>query len=187
MNLTSHYGTVTRTKPRLRFVKGFDGQQALKLAKSLPIAAGQTPLSGQVVSILWNPGTTRYEWVVGLESGAVPYIADKDYDDPDVQSSNSLQAFPLTSEIEFQSGYFTTGDVTAWNDDASVTAIAFGAGGAGGFKIAGSGDPIVGYLNGGHKGALLDIAGENSNVARDGNGQVLVAQISARFVKGVNA
>lgn len=191
--MPTHYGVQKRAKPRLRFVKGFDGQNALKLQENLHIWNDGAVMSGMIVSKFYNSANARYEWKIGLISGATPYIADQDYDDADVVAAGGiLTAYPLSSEIEVQTPYVVdadgsaiAGDLADFDEDAALTCIAAGATGAGSLCLAsGSAVPIVGTLSGGHISGLLDVAAENTNVTKDANGKVLVIQFIAGFVKG---
>lgn len=193
--MATHYGIQKRDKTRLRFVKGYDGQNSLKLQDVLPIYNNGLVRSGMIVSKFYNSATSRYEWKIGLIAGATPYIAENDYDDNDVLGAGGLiTAYPLNSEIEVQTAFFSdadgtdigvaTSDAASFDEDAALTAIEAGQTGAGCLCIAGSNKAIIGYLSGGHISGLLDVAGENTNVTRDANGKVLVAQFRAAFVPG---
>jgi hypothetical protein len=177
-------GIAQRAKPRLQFVKGYDGQQAAKFAENLPVTPNVAVYSGQVVSKLYSTDRSRYEWALGLVSGGTPFVAEKDYDDADVQAAGNLQAFPLDSVIEFRTGWVVPGTLSAWSDDVRLTAVAQGQTNAGSLAVATSGDPVVGIVSGGLYQGLLDVASENTNVVRDGNGQVLVAQLRSAFNRG---
>lgn len=192
-----HFGLQMADRPRLRFVRGFDGQQASKLQKTAPFKAGEKIRSGMLISLYYVTANSRYEWVAGLVSGAVPYVADQDYDDPDViGAGNLLSGYPLSSEIEVQVSYArltadnNSDNTASWDDGAALAGVtrnpasAFNAATDGFFKLAQSGDQIVAYLSGGHINGLLDVASFNTNVTRDGNGKVLVAQFTANYVTG---
>jgi hypothetical protein len=197
--MPTHYGIQKRSKPRLRFVKGFDGQNSLKLQENLFIYNDAAIMSGMIVSKFWNTATSRYEWKIGLVAGATPYIADQDYDDSDVIAAGGiLTAYPLSSEIEVQTPYVVDADGSAFGadaadllDDAALACIAAGSTGAGSLCLAEALDTalsarvqIVGYASGGHHTGLIDVAAENTNVTRDADGKVLVLQLTANFSKG---
>jgi len=189
----THYGIQKRDKPRLRFVKGYNGQNSLKLQDVLPVYNNGLVRSGMIVSKFYNSATAQYEWKIGLIAGKTPYIAENDYDDNDVLGAGGLiTAYPLNSEIEIQTPFFcdadgtdigtAASDVASFDEDAPITAIEAGQTGAGCICIAGSAKAVIGYLSGGHISALLDVASENTNVTRDANNKVLVAQFKAAFV-----
>lgn len=190
--MPTHYGIQKRSKPRLRFVKGFDGQNSLKLQENLFIYDDGAVMSGMIVSKFWNTSTSRYEWKIGVVSGATPYIADQDYDDSDVIAAGGiLTAYPLSSEIEVQTPYVADADDTSFggdasgvSDDVALAAFADDDDMAGYLYVAGAATQIVAYISGGHHTGLLDVAVENTNVTRDADGKVLVLQFTANFSKG---
>lgn len=193
-----HFGLQMADRPRLRFVRGQDGQQASKLQRTAPVRAGEKIRSGMLISLYYVTANARYEWVAGLVSGAIPYVADHDYDDPDVYGSgNLLSGYPLSSEIEVQVSFArltanNNSDNTANWDEAAALAgvvrdptVSFNATTDGFFKLAESGEQVVAYLSGGvHINGLVDVASFNTNVTRDANGKVLVAQFTGNYTKG---
>lgn len=190
--MPTHYGIRKRAKPRINFKRGYTGQTAHNLQKSLHINNDAQILSGMCVSKFWNTATARHEWKIGLVTGAVPYVAYDDFDDPDVVGAGGiLTAYALNDTIEFQTPYITdsdgsviAGDIASIDDDRPLTAIAAGTTGAGSFCIATAGTPVVGYLSGGHQNALINVAAENTNVTRDADGKVLVIQMTSSYQAG---
>lgn len=193
-------GTLRRDKPRIQFVKGFDGQQSKQLQETLYFKAGEQIRSGMVISKTYVTANSRYEWVAGLVANAVPFLADQDYDDADVVGAGGqITGYPLSSEFEVRTPWVkltandnATDNTGSWDDDVRLSAVARVVSDAqtsvhGRLKLAESSDPVVAYLSGGHKDGLLDVAAENTNVTPDANRKVLVAQLTANFVRGVVA
>lgn len=184
--MATHFGTLKRDKPRLQFVKGYAGQSTAKDQEILHIWSNALIRSGMIISKFWNSSNSRYEWKIGMISGAVPYIAEEDYDDSSVLASGGkITGYPLSSEFVARTSYaYINSDTASWSDNAALSAVADATTGSGSLKLAASGEQIVGYLTGSHRAGLKDVAAENSNVTKDGDGKVLVAEFRANFSKG---
>lgn len=185
---TSNSGTLRRDIPRLQFVRGYSGQSSQFPSEHLKRYSNAAIRSGMCISKFYNTATEAHEWKIGHIAGSVPYVAVQDYDDNDViASGNLISGIPLSGDFEFRTGYYAAGTLANWDSDKPITAIADGVSTSGAesgkFKIATSGDVIVGYVNG-HQNGPLDVAAENTNVTPDADGKVLVVQLVARFAPG---
>ena len=182
-----NYGTLQRTYPRLRVLRGYVGQNSNQRGESAPVKDGEVIMSGMCISKLWNPTTTKYEWVRGLVSGAVPYVALQDYNDVDVLGSGSLTGLSCSGQYTFESPYFV--GTTALDDGALVSAYANDDATdalRGKFKIAASTNPILGVVVR-LKDGPADASGYSSNVVKDGDGQVKVFTFDAGYTGAVAA
>jgi hypothetical protein len=162
-------GTIQRSKPRLRILRGDNANEPHYLSQSLPVASGVTISSGQVISPKWNVTLSQYEWVLGKDTSAdMCYIARKDSLDTDVQSAGTLPGLSCAGQFELQTGFFKTGDT--YNDGAYLAAD----GVTGNLKVTArnSNELILGQVT--RIRGAKDIAGEDSSVTPDVNGQVLV-------------
>lgn len=185
--MSDHFGVKKRDKIRLTFRHGFDGQQSTKLKESLHIYGDSQIRSGMIISKFYNSANQRYEWKIGLIAGATPFIAEQDYDEFDVRGAGGvLTGYNLSSEIEVLTGWVVLGTEANWDDDKPVTAIAEGQNNAGCITLATTNDPIIGYLSGGHKDGLLNLADQVSNVVKT-NGKVPAACFTARYSPNLKA
>jgi hypothetical protein len=143
------------------------------MQKSAPVQAGVTIFSGQVISLYWNNGLTRFEWVLGGNGNAVAtdpvYFANADSEDPDVISADSLPALSCYGQFVLQTGYYTG---SGWVHGTPVTYD--GVTGSIKTTTVGSGAPVVGTVEG--------INGPISLVKQDSSATNLnVVQIATRF------
>lgn len=177
--------TRKRTTPRIQYVKGYLGQASVQGQESLPIYNSQAILSGMCISRVYDDG--QWKWQLGHVAGNQPFVAHQDYTDPDVVASGKLTGMLLTpGGIEFRTGHILLGTEANWDAGAKVSAVLFDNGTAanrGKFKLAASGEDIVGQLAGAHKDGLIDVASENTEVTPV-SGVVAVAQIQGAFVTG---
>ena len=58
----SNYGTLQRTKPRLRVIKGYVGQNSNQRQEVAPVQDGEAIMAGMVISKLWSTDLDAYEW-----------------------------------------------------------------------------------------------------------------------------
>jgi hypothetical protein len=103
-------GTIKRTKPRLRVLRGYPGNEPTGLTASAPVKDGVTIKSGQVIQLTWNNSKTRYEWELGCSGTKVPYVAEKDSTDEDVIEADSLTGLSCLGKYELEVAYFKSGD-----------------------------------------------------------------------------
>lgn len=182
----SNYGTLQRSKPRLRVIKGYVGQNSNQRQEVAPVASGMVIMSGDVISKFWVTDPGRYEWVLGLVSGATPYIALQDYNDSDVIAAGGLTGLSCAGQFTLESAYFVEGTTANWLDGAAVSAYANDdatAANRGKLKLAATNDPILGSVIRQH--ADLDNARPySSNVTPDGDNRVEVVRFETGFVKG---
>lgn len=136
-----------RTKPRVKVLRGYGGNEPTSLTFSAPVNASHTDIkSGMVISI------SSGQWVKGCAQNAVPYIAYHDASDTDVDSSGLLLGLSCAGDFEIETGYFDGTD-TYVRDDAVI------AGTAG---LLGSLDKaaiMVGGAAAGGQGTIADIVG----------------------------
>lgn len=184
--MATNYGTLQRTKPRLRVIKGYVGQNSNQRQEVAPVASGMAIMSGMLISKLWSTDNSRYEWVLGLVSGAIPYIALQDYTDADVLAAGGLTGLSCAGQFTLESAYFVEGTTANWVDNAAVSAYANDdatAANRGKLKLAASGDPILGTVIRQHAD-LDDARPYSSNVVPDADGRVEVVRFDTGWVKG---
>jgi hypothetical protein len=143
------YGTVTRAKPVLQVLKGWDPNNPTKNTSAYRVKSGVTILSGEVISAVWNAVDSVNEWVKGLDSGndaLIPYFAHQDSTQSDVVSANSLVGLSCLSELQLRTGYYKTGET--YVKDTPLTVGLTGTADAGLIlpTTMGSGAPIVGFV-----------------------------------------
>lgn len=169
-------GTITRTYPRVRVLRGYNPMEPQTLTRSLPVADGVTILSGQFISPKWNSSASQYEWALGLDSGTTEgFIALKDSADTDVVSAGTLPALSCVGKFEIQTPFYKDGDT--YNSGTYLTAD----GVTGDLKAAtltGTAHifGIVTNIRG-----VVDIAAEDSSAVRDNTGKVTVLQFTTHF------
>jgi hypothetical protein len=150
-----NYGTVTRSKPKVRVVRGFDPNEPTTGQRALPVKAGVTIKSGQVISSKFNGTTARLEWVLGLDAAATQgYIALVDSTDFDSVAADLLVGLPCSGKFTIETAYYKSGDT--YSDGAYLTAD----GTTGDLKVTAleSGEPIFGMVR------LPDDAATNSGL-----------------------
>ena len=162
--MTFQYGTVKRTKPRIRVYSGYDPQspQSAHLPNRLPVAANEVIFSGMIISSVWNGATSAYEWRAGIPAGADETVvaslsvADGDSLDEDIIAAGVLPGLTCSGLFDLHSGYFA-GNIGAVDGGAAGTDQTYNGGilltpctdadigkdGQGNFKVAGE---LAGWL-----------------------------------------
>jgi hypothetical protein len=171
------HGTIKRAKPRVTVHRGYNPNEPQTLTQSHPVKAATTVLSGQVIYLVWNSTTAKYEWNLGCADAHTPYIALQDWDksgtaglgafgyDPDVIEAGKLTGLSCAGKFEISTAYFYD---TTYAMDAALTYTPYdgsGNGNAGDLRPAASGEPVVGFIsrtNG--ENSPSDLTGINSNV-----------------------
>lgn len=175
-------GNLTRSAPCLRIVRGHKGQDPLFNQESAPIYTGETIRSGMVMSLHYDSAKSAYAWKPGVLAGAPAFIALNDSADPDVQAADAFIGIALTNpDFIFESGFFVTGTAGDWDTDAKISAYAHDDGTAanrGKFKIAASGNMVLGILTPPHRNGLLDVTERYPEVTKT-NGVVQVFRARA--------
>lgn len=103
----------TRTKPRVKVLRGFDPNAPMTLTQSLPAASSgnNTIYSGQLITAAWDTSISSYAWsqsASGLSStGVTPYIALQDTADQDVSEAGKLTGLSCAGQFEIQTAYYT--------------------------------------------------------------------------------
>jgi hypothetical protein len=151
------YGTIMRQYPRLEVLRGFNPNEPHTFTQAYPVQANVVILSGQVVSAVWNAGTSIYEWQLGWTAGLIPFTALNDSGDADVVEAGNLVALSSAGQFELQTAFWKAGDT--FNVDTPVGPD----GVTGNIKAAtlGDGNPIMGYITRNH--GPLSLVGINSN------------------------
>lgn len=136
-------GTIKRTKPRLRVLRGYPGNEPTALTASAPVKDGVTIKSGQTIQLTWNGTLSRYEWELGCSGTKIAYFAEKDSTDEDVLEADSLTGLSSAGKYELETAFFKAGDT--YNNDVPLTFD----GTTGDVKATtyGSGAPIVGVVS----------------------------------------
>jgi hypothetical protein len=169
-------GTITRTYPRVRVLRGYNPNEPHTLTRSLPVASGVTILSGQFISPWWNSSASEYQWKLGLDGATTEgFIALKDSADTDVQSAGTLPALSCAGQFEIQTAFYKSGDT--YNSGAYLTAD----GVTGNLKVTtlAAASHIFGQVT--RIRGLEDVVAIDSSAAPDGNGQVLVLTFVTHF------
>jgi hypothetical protein len=136
-------GTVQRAKPELAVLRGFDPNEPVTGQRSLPVKAGVTIKSGQIISAKFDGTTARTEWVLGKDAGAaLCYVALKDSTAFDVVASDLLVGLPCSGKFVLETAFYKAGDT--YTNDVYLTAD----GVTGDFKATTleSGEPIYGVV-----------------------------------------
>lgn len=137
------YGTELRAKPIAVILRGFDPNQPRSKTVAAKVADGVTIKSGQQISLVATSDPAVAEWVLGLHAEALDpftYTALQDSDDFDVRSADSLVGYSPLGDFVIQTGYFDDGE--AYPIGTPLTPD----GTTGDLTVAGSGDPVVGYV-----------------------------------------
>lgn len=169
-------GTITRSAPRVRVLRGYNPNEPHTLTRALPVKTGVTIKSGQFISPWWNATTSEYNWVLGLDGATTEgFIALKDSTDTDVASAGTLPALSCAGQFEIQTPFFKTGDT--YNSGVYLTADGV-TGNLKATTLAAAAHifGIVTSIRG-----VIDIAAEESSSARDNDGKVLVLQFTTHF------
>lgn len=136
-------GTVQRTKPRLSVLRGWEPNEPVTGQRALPVKAGVTIKSGQVISAKFDGTTARTEWVLGKDAGAaLCYVATADSTDFDVVAAGLLVGIPFSGKFVIETPYYKSGDT--YTNDIFLTAD----GTTGDLKATTleSGEPIYGVV-----------------------------------------
>lgn len=181
-----NHGPLRQNYPRVQFTRGYDPMGARNRQAVAPVKSGETIKSGMCACLVYNSVTQQEEWVAGLTAGRQPFVIIQEPSDMDTQGNGAFVAgISLSDPISFETAHVTVGTAADWDTGAAVTAEAAGTPGTSGkFKLATTGNRILGYLAEGHINGLIDRAYQHFEVTRDGNGQVLVAHIGAAYVPG---
>jgi hypothetical protein len=157
----------------LRIVRGYQGQETSFNQESAPVYTGVTIKSGMVMSLHYDSTKEAYAWKPGVVAGAPAYIAINDSTDSDVVAADRFIGISLTNpNLVFESGWFVTGTAGDWDANAAISAYAHDDGteaNRGKFKIAASGNMILGTLQPPHRNGLLDVTDRYPEVARTNN------------------
>lgn len=113
------FGTIKRSKPRVRVLRGYDPNEPTTLMQAHPVSDGVVIKSGQVVSLNWVAANNRYEWVLGGQANTIPYIALEDSTDEDVIEAGKLPALSCAGQFEIQTAYYKDGGT--YNNDVALT------------------------------------------------------------------
>jgi hypothetical protein len=98
----------TRTKPRVKVLRGYDPNAPMTMTQSLPVTSGSTVASGQVVSQVWTAAQGSYTWTLGATtaSAVTPFIALQDSADEDVIEAGKLTGLSCAGQFEIQTAYY---------------------------------------------------------------------------------
>lgn len=104
----------TRTKTRVKVLRGYDPNAPTTLTQSLPVPSGSTVGSGQVVSQTWTAALGSYGWTLGATtaSAVCPFIALQDSADEDVIEAGKLTGLSCAGQFEIQTAYYQSGTYT---------------------------------------------------------------------------
>jgi len=166
-----------RDYPRLVVLSGYRANEPQHLRAAYPVGVDGNGdeyviLSGQIITPYDDSGTIK--WQLGFGSGdhtdiADCYVALNDSTDEDVIEAGTLVGLSCAGMFEFQTGFFkasdpafAVGDVLFADDNGDVALEADAPAGA----------PRIGQVT--RRAGPFDISAENSNVAKDANGEVLV-------------
>lgn len=178
-------GPLRQSYPTVQFTQGYDPMGTRNRAAVAPVKSGETLKSGMVACLVYNTGTQQEEWVPGLTANRQPYVIETEPSAQDSQAVGGLvRGISLSDAVSFETAFFVAGTVANWDSGREISAYAAGDGNAGKFKLAASGEAIVGVCGPGHINGLIDRADQHYHVTRDGDGKVLVAHIQAAFVPG---
>ena len=173
-------GILQRSAPPLRIVRGHEGQESRFNQESAPVFTGKTIKSGMAMSLVYDTDKSAYAWKPGITAGQPAYVAIYDSTEADAVASGQFIGISLeTAGLVFESGWFVLGTAGDWDAGAKISAVATEDANSGKFKIAGSGEMVLGTLRPPHRNGLLDRAERYPEVAVDGDGKVLVALIAA--------
>ena len=127
-------------------LRGYFGNEPMARSYSAPVTAGVTILSGQLISL------SAGAWVLGVASGAEPFIAFADSTDTDVVSAGLLLGLSCAGQYEIETPWFDNSVVysessflspaTGGSSTANVTP---GAAALGAITIATSNTDVIGY------------------------------------------
>lgn len=116
-----NYGTIQRSLPRVRVPRGLDLNEPSTGQRALPVKAGVTIKSGQVISAAFNNATSRLEWVLGKDASATQvFVAYGESTDSDVVSADLLVGLPCSGKFVIETAFYKTGD--SYVDGAYLTA-----------------------------------------------------------------
>jgi hypothetical protein len=136
-------GVKKRTKPRVRILKGFDPMNPSAPSRTERVKTGETILSVQVISLVFNADDSVYEWIRGwdlVNSKGVPYIADSDSADFDVVDAEKLKGWDPRTPAVIQTAFWKTGQTFVEGDELSPDALT----GNLRKKVADDGYPVIG-------------------------------------------
>jgi hypothetical protein len=102
------YGHLKRDFPRLRVPRGFNPNEPFTQTSAYRVKDGEpTILSGMVISPVWNPTDSVYEWVMGVDAATTPvYFALQDATDEDVLEAGNLVGLSCAGQFELQTAFF---------------------------------------------------------------------------------
>jgi hypothetical protein len=166
------HGYIKRSKPRVEVLRGYNPNEPHTLSQSHPVKANVTIKSGQVISLTWVGGNSRYEWQLGCADGLMGYIALQDWDqsvtgglgafgyDPDVIEAGKLTGLSCAGQFEIQTAYFKTGESYPMDQALTFDGV------TGDLKPAGSSDQVLGRITrpSGQSGAR-DLTGIHSGAS----------------------
>lgn len=150
------FGTVKRQYPRVEVLRGYNPNEPFQLSQAYPVADDVTILSGQVMSLSYNPdsdGLTK--WILGWNSTGIPYIAINDWNpttqkDEDVFEAGKLPGLSSAGQFEIQTPFWSdgSGGLQTGGGAAFVENAALQPDGVTGYLKVGTtaGTPIVGYV-----------------------------------------
>jgi hypothetical protein len=145
-------------KPRINVLRGFEPERSNTFTERAPVKAGQTILSGQIISLEWVAGNSRYEWVLGAAVGETPFVAFQNSADGDVVSAEQLVGLSCAGQFEIETGFITDIGGVGIEDTFVVDAPVTYDAATGNITVATTGDEIIGRItrNKGYldKGAL---------------------------------
>ena len=139
------FGTIQRQKPRLEVIRGYDPNEPTTFTAAVPVTAGETIISGQLISQVYNNVEDRYEWALGVyfdsditnefDIGDVDpqtdnnklnqvFVALQDSTDEDVLSAGNLVGLSCAGQFELESAFFAptvSNSAQIYNVDVPIT------------------------------------------------------------------
>lgn len=133
--------------------RGGTSQRPDRLGATFPVKAGETILSGMIMTPVRNASLSRNEWVRGYAAGSsLPnsfYVAVDDSTDGDSVTSGGFQGLSVRGSYEISTSAFnTTGDHTdllVGTNYRTGDALTYDAA-SGNFKPATTGDMVIAHV-----------------------------------------
>jgi hypothetical protein len=172
---TMKYGTYARTSPRVKVLRGYEGNESSAITTVAKITDGQTIVSGQVISL--SSGT----WVLGCAAGSIPHIALQDGTDTDVISSGLLLGLSCSGKYEIETAAINS--ALTYNEGTALKAGVTGADSENGGSTGNLGNVVPATVSGG----AADILGYCTHGGKHAGGVIAIGAVDGVSVGVANS
>jgi hypothetical protein len=118
-------GNFSRQTPRIRVTVGWEGDAKSSFCESLPVASGQTIVSGQLITKTSNSGVWQFQLATPtrIAAGDLPFFAYFDSTDPATLAANALLGISCSGKFELETAFYDAGTYNPGTLLAASTAV----------------------------------------------------------------